>query len=98
MFLNPNLYQVHISIALPEMALTFTTITRGRRARANEDYMPGGKGNSGGQEWDWMKDLEEDLKAFWIKFEGWCEAAQKVGRWFQRVEGGGGYHAEIAQG
>ena len=29
-----------------------------------------------------MKDLEEDLKAFGIKFEGCCEAAQKVGRWF----------------
>ena len=41
-----------------------------------------GKGYSGGQEWDWMKDLEEDLQAFGIKFEGCCEAAQKVGRWF----------------
>ena len=30
-----------------------------------------GKGYSGGQEWDWMKNLEEDLKAFGIKFEGW---------------------------
>ena len=36
--------------------------------------MRGGKGYSGGQEWDWMKDLEEDLKAFGIKFEGWREA------------------------
>ena len=34
-----------------------------------------GKGYYGGQEWDWMKDLEEDLKAFGIKFAGWCEAA-----------------------
>ena len=25
----------------------------------------------GGQDWDWMKDLEEDLEAFGIKFEGW---------------------------
>ena len=41
-----------------------------------------GKGYSGGQELDWMKDLEEDLKAFGIKFEGWREAAQKIGRWF----------------
>ena len=41
-----------------------------------------GKGYSGGQEWDWMKDLEEDLKAFGIKFEGGREAAQMVGRWF----------------
>ena len=39
-----------------------------------------GKGYYGGQEWDWMKDLEEDLKAFGIKFEGWREAAQKAGR------------------
>ena len=29
-----------------------------------------------------MKDFEEDLKVFRIKFEGWREAAQKVGRWF----------------
>ena len=47
-----------------------------------------GKGYSGGQKWDWMKDLEEHLKAFGIKFEGWREAAQKVGRWFRRVEEG----------
>ena len=47
-----------------------------------------GKGYSGGQEWDWMKALEEDLKASGIKFEGLCEAAQKVGRWFRRVEEG----------
>ena len=50
--------------------------------------MLGGKGYSGGQEWDWMKNLEEDLKAFGIKFEGWHEAAQKVGRRFRRVEEG----------
>ena len=50
--------------------------------------MAGGKDYSGGQEWDWMKGLEEDLKAFDIKFEGWREAAQKVGRWFRRVEEG----------
>ena len=35
-----------------------------------------------------MKDLEDNLKAFGIKFEGWLEAAQKVGRWFRRVEEG----------
>ena len=40
------------------------------------------------REWDWMKDLEEDLKASGIKFEGWLESAQKVGRWFRRVEEG----------
>ena len=50
--------------------------------------MLGGKAYSGGQDWDWMKDLEEDLKAFGIKFEGWREAAQKVGRWLRRVEEG----------
>ena len=55
-----------------------------------------GKGYSGGQEWDWMKNLEEDLKAFGIKFEGWREATQQVGRWFRRR--GGGLHAEMAQG
>ena len=43
---------------------------------------------SGGQEWDWMKDIEEDFKACGMKFEGWCEAAQKVVRCFQRVQGG----------
>ena len=48
--------------------------------------MLGGEGYSGGQAWHWMEDLEEDLKAFGIKFEGWCEAAQKVGRSFRRVE------------
>ena len=50
--------------------------------------MVGGKGYSGGQEWDWMRYLEEDLKEFGIKLEGWREAAQKAGRWFQRVEEG----------
>ena len=48
--------------------------------------MLGGKGYSGGQEWDCMKDLEEDRQAFGIKFEGWHGAAQKVGGWFRRVE------------
>ena len=33
-----------------------------------------------------MKDLEADVKAFGIEFGGWREAAQKVGRWFRRVE------------
>ena len=59
----------------------------------------GGKGYSGGQEWDWMKDLQKDLKAFGIKFEGWREAAQKVRRWLRRVEEGAEvFHAEMAQG
>ena len=40
-----------------------------------------GRRYSGGQDWDWIKDLEEDLEeAFGITFEGWREAAQKVGR------------------
>ena len=46
----------------------------------------GGKGYSGGQEWDWMKGLVEDIKAFGMKFEGWREAAQKVGKWLRLVE------------
>ena len=53
-------------------------------ARMGEERLPrrvtfgemlGGKGYFGGQEWDWMKDLAEDLKAFGIKFERWREAA-----------------------
>ena len=32
--------------------------------------------------------LEGDLNAFGIKFEGRREAAQKVDRWFRRVEDG----------
>ena len=68
-------------------------------ARMGEERLPrrvmfgemlGGKGYSGGQEWDWMKYLEEDLEVFGIKFEGWREAAQKIGRWFRRVEEGAG--------
>ena len=35
-----------------------------------------------------LKDLEEDPKAFGIKFEVWREAAQKVSRWFRWVEEG----------
>ena len=66
-------------------------------ARMGEERLPrrvmvgemlGSKGYSGGQKWDWMKDLEEDLKAFGITFEGWREAAHKVGRWYRRVEDG----------
>ena len=46
-----------------------------------------GRRYSGGQDWDWIKDLEEDLEeAFGITFEGWREAAQKVGRWFRWVK------------
>ena len=48
-------------------------------ARMGEDRLPrrvifwemlGGDDYSGGQEWDWMKDLEEDLEAFGIKSQG----------------------------
>ena len=49
-----------------------------RRVKSGE--MLGGRGYCGGQEWDWMKDPEEVFEAFGIKFEGWHEAAQKVGR------------------
>ena len=70
-----------------------TTVRRRRMlfagfvARMGEERLPrrvifgemlGGKGYSRGQELDWMKDLEEDLKAFGVKFEWWCEAAQMV--------------------
>ena len=48
----------------------------------------GGKGYSRGQKSDWMNDLEEVLKVFGIYFKGWREAAQKVGRWFRRVDAG----------
>ena len=47
--------------------------------------------------WDWMKDLEEDLTAFGIKFEGWREAARKVGRWFRRVKGAESFTRKRAQ-
>ena len=80
-----------------------TTVRRRRMlfagfaARMGEERLPrrvmfgemlGGKGYSGVQERDWMKDLEEDLMSLGIKFKGWREAAQKVGRWFRRVEEG----------
>ena len=35
-----------------------------------------------------MRYLEEDLKEFGIKLEGWREAAHKAGGWFRRVEEG----------
>ena len=54
-----------------------------------------GKSYTGEQEWGWIKDLGEDLKAFGMKFEGWREAAQNVGRWFRR---GGGFRSLLAQG
>ena len=50
--------------------------------------MLGGKGYPGGQEWDWMKDDEEDVKALGIKLGGLRDAARKVGRWFRRVDEG----------
>ena len=50
--------------------------------------MVGGKGYTGGQEWDRMRYLEEDLEEFGIKLESWREVAQETGRWFRRVEEG----------
>ena len=50
--------------------------------------MLGGDDYSGGQEWDWMKDLEEDLDVFGVQLQRWREAAQKVDRWFRRVKEG----------
>ena len=66
-------------------------VTHGRRAPAKEGNIWGdvrGLGLLQGTEWGWMKNFEEGLKAFGIKFEGWREATQKVGRWFRRVEEG----------
>ena len=66
-------------------------------ARMREERLPqwvmfgefvGGKGYSGGQEKDWMDHLKEDMSVFGMKFEGWCKAAQKAGRWFRRVKEG----------
>ena len=66
-------------------------------ARMREERLPqrvmfgelvGGKGYSGGQEKDWTVRLEEDMKEFGMKFEGWRKASQKAGRWFRRVEEG----------
>ena len=54
--------------------------------RVMSEEMVGGKGYSGGQQWDRMRYLEEDLKEFGIKLEGRREAAQKAGKWFRRVE------------
>ena len=76
-------------------------------ARMREERLPrkvmfgeilGGKGYSGGQEWDWIKDLEEELKVFGINFEGGggrTEGRQMVPTGRRR---GGGFHTEIAQG
>ena len=69
----------------------------GFESRMGEERLPGtvmfgemlgSKYYSGGQEWDGSNNLEEDLKAFGIKFGEWREAAQKVGRWARRVEDG----------
>ena len=54
--------------------------------------MVGDKGYSGGQEWDWMRYIEEDLKKFGIKLEGWREAKQKAADGVRS----GGLHAEMA--
>ena len=35
---------------------------------------------------DWMRRLEEDLREFVIKSEGWRKTAQKAGRWFRWAE------------
>ena len=49
-----------------------------------------GKGYSGGQEKDLLVHLKEGMSIFGMKFEGWRKAAQKAGRWFQRIEEGAG--------
>ena len=62
--------------------------------------MLGGNGYSGVQEWDWIKNLEEDLEAFGIKFEGWLARGRTEGRQMVPTgrRRGGGFHAEMAQG
>ena len=92
-----------------------TTVRRRRMfagfvARMGEERVPrrvmfgemlGGKGYSGEQEWDWMKELEEDVKANLRR-----TSRRRVAR--GRTEGrrmvptgrrlGGGFHAEMTQG
>ena len=53
---------------------------RGAPAEDGDGFgeMVGGKGCSVGQEKDWMGRLEEDLREFGIKSEGWRETAQKA--------------------
>ena len=76
-------------------------------ARMGEERLPrsvmfgemlGGNGYSGGQEWDLMKDLGEDLKAFGIKFEGWREAHRRSADGSDGSKKRRGFHAEMAQG
>ena len=54
-------------------------------ARTGEERLPqrvmfrelvGGKGDSGGQEKDWMAHLKEHMSVFGMKFEEWRKAAQ----------------------
>ena len=60
----------------------------GFAARKGEERLPqrvmfgefvGGKGNSGGQDKDWMAHLKEDMSVFGTKFERWRKAAQPAG-------------------
>ena len=62
-----------------ETTLRRRRISFGFVARMGEERLPrramfgemlGENGYSGGQEWDWMENFEEDLQAFGIKFEG----------------------------
>ena len=43
---------------------------------------PGNRSGTG------RRTLRRNLEAVGIKFKGWCETAQKVGRWFRQVEEG----------
>ena len=56
----------------------------------------GGNGYSGGQEKDWMMHLKEDMSVFGMKLEGQRKTAQKVCRWFRRVEEGAELFMRIA--
>ena len=46
----------------------------------------GGKATPGDRSGTGRNDLKENPKAFGIRFDGCREAAQKVGRWFRRVD------------
>ena len=52
--------------------------------------MEGGARYLGGQEYDWLKRLQEDLTAFGIstKKKGWEASAKQLGKWYGRVEAG----------
>ena len=60
--------------------------------------MVGGKDYTFVQKKGWTGRLDEDLREFDIKSEGWRDISQKAGRWFRLGRGRvGGIHAEKAR-